>query len=64
MSFRKVGIVTSLTYAIPKWKGEKGYVATRCYIVTNLWSEMTLNYWVIVERYPFPNEWLAVRFLL
>jgi hypothetical protein len=44
MSFRKVGIVTSLTYAIPKWKGEKGYVATRCYIVTNLWSEMTLNY--------------------
>ena len=20
-----------------------------------LWSEMAQNYWVIVERYPFPN---------
>ena len=31
-------------------------------ITTNVWSEMTLNYQMIMERYPNYTEWLAVRF--
>jgi hypothetical protein len=28
------------------------------------WSKMTLNYWVIVERYPLWMEWLVVQYPL
>ena len=32
-----------------------------CWVSSQIWSEMTLNYRVIVERYPFPCSWRAMN---
>jgi hypothetical protein len=37
------------------------YQLTTSNYMTN-WSEKTLNYWMIVERYPKRMEWLVVQF--
>ena len=30
--------------------------------IGSMWSEMTLNFWMIMERYPNRMEWLVVQF--